>query len=121
MPSELEQRLRDLLSDETQKIAWELADHECGGWARGVCWHCDARADSLQRDLISVLLPLLSSLQEEREREIREALAGVRCDHCGYLLTHALSERGPTGQCEKCKVAVSRLTSSSSTAAQEQK
>lgn len=99
--TDLAARLRDLLSDhELMRL-------------RNAC----ARADSREH-VVAVLLPLLSSLQEERELEIREVIEG---EVASLKATYRQDDLYTVGARDALDLVLSRLASSSSPAAQEQK
>ena len=131
--TDLSARLRDVLRPMTQEYVWAISTHECGGKDPGVCRNCDRNAEALSLNIEKAVAPFLSSLLEEREREIREALKviqkAVRDDEHGEFWTARrwLDKQGVfngdlTGLRvveAVAKTALSRLASSSSP--QEQK
>ena len=116
--TDLSARLRDVLSDELLNTAATVQKElACA----------DPHYEAQREVLMAALLPAWSSLLEEREREIREALAYFMAATesqiaCPFCTAESDEQHGDSCPALRADEALSRLASSSSPAApQEQK
>lgn len=68
--------LRPEIDEWCQHLAWDFADHECGGLHRGVCGLCDVKADGI-RQRLDTLLRVSGPREEQKNTHGGTSLTAV--------------------------------------------